>query len=231
MFENFKNMCLEIFEFDPVYFVSVPGLAWQACLKNIKVKLELIRDYDMLLMIEKGIRDGICQPIHRYAKANNKYLKNYDKNFESYLKYLDGNNLYGWAMSQKLPVNGFEWVKNLSKFNEDFLKKFDEISNAGYFLEVDIEYSKTLFNSHKDLPYLHERKKVEKVENLIFSIDDKEKYVIHIRALKKALNHDLKLKKVHRVIQFKQKAWLKSCIAMNTELRTETKINFEPGFF
>ena len=108
--------------------------------------------------------------------------KNYDKNFESYLKYLDGNNLYGWAMSQKLPVNGFEWVKNLPKFNEDVLKKYDEISNAGYFLEVDIEYSKTLFNSHKDLPFLHERKKVEKVENLIFSIDDKEKYVIHIRA-------------------------------------------------
>ena len=85
-------------------------------------------------------------------------------------------------MSQKLPVNGFEWVKNLPKFNEDVLKKYDEISNAGYFLEVDIEYSKTLFNSHKDLPFLHERKKVEKVENLIFSIDDKEKYVIHIRA-------------------------------------------------
>ena len=168
---------------------------------------------------------------NRYAKANNKYLKNYDKNIESYLKYLDGNNLYGWAMSQKLPVNGFKWVKNLSKFNEVFLKKYDENSNAGYFFEVDIEYPKTLFNSHKDLPFLHERKKVEKVENLISSIDDKEKYVIHIRALKQALNHDLKLKKVHRVIQFKQKAWLKSCIAMNTELRTETKINFEPGFF
>ena len=112
VFENFRNMCLEIYELDPVYFVSAPGLAWQACLKKTEVKLELITDYDMLLMIEKGIRGGICQAAHRYAKANNKYMKNYDKNIESsYIEYLDANNLYGWAMSQKLPVKGFKWVK------------------------------------------------------------------------------------------------------------------------
>ena len=78
----------------------------------------------MLLMIEKGIRGRICHGIHRYAKANNKYMKNYDKNIESsYLMYLDVNNLYGWALSQKLPVNGFEWVEKLSQFNEGFIKK------------------------------------------------------------------------------------------------------------
>ena len=94
----------------------------------------------MLLMIEKGTRGGICQATYRYAKANNKYMKNFDKNNESlYLKYLDANNLYGWAMSQKLSVNGFKWVKNLSKFNEDFIKTYDENSDKGYFLEVDIE--------------------------------------------------------------------------------------------
>ena len=229
VFENFRNMCLEIYELDPVYFVSAPGLAWQACLKKTEVKLELITDYDMLLMIEKGIRDGICQAIHRYAKANNKYLKNYDKNIESYLKYLDGNNLYGWAMSQKLPVNGFKWVKNLSKFNEDFMKKYDENSNTVYFLESVIEYPKTLFNSHKELPFLPERKKVEKVEKLICSIEDKEKYVIHIRPLKQALNHELKLKKAHRVIQFNQKAWLKPYI--NTKYRIEAKNEFEKNLF
>ena len=137
-------------------------------------------------------------------------MKNYDKNNESsYLKYLDANNLYGWAMSQELPINGFKWVKNLSKFNEDFIKKYEN-SNTGYLLEVDLEYPKTLFNSHKDLPFLPERKKVEKVEKLICSIEDKEKYVIHIRALKQALHHGLKLKKLHRVIQFIQKDWLKS---------------------
>ena len=112
VFENFRNKCLEIYELDPIYFASPPGLAWQICLKKTGVKLELITDYDMLLMIEKVIRGGICQAAHRYAKANNKYMKNYDKNIESsYIEYLDANNLYGWAMSQKLPVKGFKWVK------------------------------------------------------------------------------------------------------------------------
>ena len=125
VFENFRNKCLEIYELDPIYFVSAPGLAWQACLKKTEVKLELITDYDMLLMIEKGIRDKICEATYRYVKANNKSMKNYDKNIESsYSKYLDANNLYGWAMSQKLPINGFKWVKQEKnfKFNEDFMK-------------------------------------------------------------------------------------------------------------
>ena len=107
VFENFRNKCLEIYEFDPIYFLSAPGLAWQACLKRAEVKLELIADYT-----EKGIRNGICPATHRYNKANNKYMKNYDKNGESScIEYLDENNLYGWAMSQKLPINGFKWVK------------------------------------------------------------------------------------------------------------------------
>ena len=112
VFENFRNMCLEIYELDPIYFLSAPGLAWQACLKRTEVKLELITDNDILLMIEKGIRGGICQATHRYAKANNKYMKNYDKtNESSYIKYLDANNLYGWGISQKLLVNSLKWVK------------------------------------------------------------------------------------------------------------------------
>ena len=112
IFENFRNMCLNIYELDPVYFVSAPGLAWQACLKKTGVKLELLTDIDMLLMVEKGTRGGICQATHRYAKANKKYMKNYYKNIESsYIQYLDANNLYGWAMSQKLPVKDFKWIK------------------------------------------------------------------------------------------------------------------------
>ena len=117
----------------------------------------------MLLMVEKGIRGGICHAIHRCAKAINKYMKNYDKNIESsYLMCLDANNLYGWRMSQKLPVNGFKWIKNLSNFNENFIKNYDENSDKGYILEVDVEYPKNLFNLHMDLPFLTERKKIEK---------------------------------------------------------------------
>ena len=131
--------------FDLVYFVSAPGLAWQACLKKTKVELELLTDYDMILMIEKGIRGGICQASHRYVKANNPYMKNYDKNIESsYIEYLDANNLYGWVMSQKLPANDFKCIKKeeLSKFNEDFIKKCDKNCNIRYFCEVDIDYPK-----------------------------------------------------------------------------------------
>ena len=135
--------------------------------------------------------------------------------------YLDTNNLYGWAMSKKLPINGFKWENDLSIFNDSFIKSYNENSDVGYFLEVDMEYPKQLWSFHKDLPFLPERKKLEKVEKLVCSIEDKEKYVIHIRALKQALNHGLVLKDVHRVIEFNQEACLKPYIDMNTKLRTE----------
>ena len=113
VFNNFRDMCIKEYELDPAHFLSLPGLAWQACLKKTNIELELLTDYDMLLMVEEGIRGGICHSIHRYAKANNKYMKNYNSNEESsYIQYLDANNLYGWAMSKKLPVNGFKWLDN-----------------------------------------------------------------------------------------------------------------------
>ena len=99
VFENFRDKCIEIYGLDPAHFLSAPGLAWQACLKKTRVKLELLTDIDMLLIVEKGIRGEICHSMHKYAKANNKYMKNYDKDMESSdLEYLDANNLYGWAM-------------------------------------------------------------------------------------------------------------------------------------
>ena len=183
-------------------------------------------------MTDSEIRGGICQSVHRYTKANDKYMKNYNKSIESwYLMYLDANNLYGWAMSKKLPVSNFIWVDDLSRFTESFIKNCHENSDVGYFLEVDIEYPKQLWGLHKDLPFLAERKKLGNVEKLVTSIEDKENYVIHISALKQALNHGLILKKVHRVIQFNQEAWLKPYIDMNTKLRTEAKNDFEKDFF
>ena len=105
--ENFRQSCLKNYELDPAHFVSLPGLAWQACLKKTNVELELLTDYDMLLMVEEGIRGGICHAIQRYAKANNKYMKDYDKKKKpSYIQYLNANNLYGKAMTEKLPVRG-----------------------------------------------------------------------------------------------------------------------------
>ena len=189
-------IAFEKYQLDSTYFVSAPGLAWQACLTKTGVKLELITDYDMILMTEKGIRGGICHKTHWYAKANNKFMENYVKNIDSYIEYLDANNLYGWAMSQKLPINGFKWVKQkkLSNLNEDFIKNDDENSNKGYFLEVDIDYPKQLFNLHKDLPFLPESKKVEKVEKLICSIESKEKCYSH-KIFKISIKSRIKTKK------------------------------------
>ena len=123
VFENFRDMCIKEYELDPAHFLSLPGLAWQACLKKTNIELELLTDYDMLLLVEEGIRGGICHSIHRYTKASNKYMKNYNNNEESsYIQYLDANNLYGWAMSKKLPVNGFKWLDN-DEINEEYIKK------------------------------------------------------------------------------------------------------------
>ena len=128
----------------------------------------------MLLMVKKGIRGGIYHEIHRYAKANNKCIKNYNIDIEYlYLMYLDGSNLYGWGMFQILPVNCFKWMKNLSKFDEDFKKNYDVDCVKGYILEVDVEYPKNLFNLHSDLPFLAERTKIEKCNKLVCNLYDK----------------------------------------------------------
>ena len=145
VFKNFRKMCIKVYELDPAHFFSAPGLAWQACLKKTGVKLELRPDFDMLLMIEKGIREETCHAILRYAKANNKYMKDYNKDEEeSFLQYGDANNLYGFAMIQTLPADDFEFVKNLSKMDKDFIKNCDQGSDKGYILEVDVEYPKNL---------------------------------------------------------------------------------------
>ena len=136
VFENFRNKCLEVYELDPALFLSLPGLAWQACLKKTNVELELSTDYDMLLMVEEGIRGGICHSIHRCAKENNKYMKDHNKNMESsYIQYLDANNLYGWTMSQKVPKNNFKWVEGTSIINEEFIKIIMKIVTKDIFLK------------------------------------------------------------------------------------------------
>ena len=171
--KNLEINVLRYMDLILLIFLSTPGLAWQACSKKTEVKLELLTDINMLLMIEDGIRGGMCQSVHEHAKANNKYMKNYNKSIESsYLMYLDASNLYGWAMSKRLPINGFNWENDLSRFNETFIKICNETIDVGYFLEVDMEYPKHFWSFHKDPPFLPERKKLEKVEKLVCSIED-----------------------------------------------------------
>ena len=136
--------------------------------------VELITGFNILLMLEVGIRGGICHAILRYGKANNKYMNDYiEDEEESFLQFDDANNLYGFAMIQPLPVDGFDWMEYLSKIDEDFIKNYDEISDKGYILELDVECSKKLHDLQSDLPFLPERMKIQKCNKLVCNLFDK----------------------------------------------------------
>ena len=153
------------------------------------------------------------------------------KKESSFLIYTDYNNFYGKAMSEKLPVDGFEWVEDMPEIDENFIKNYFEDSNVGYFIEADIEYPKELHTLHSDLPFLPERMKINKCKKLVCNLYDKNDYVDHIRSLKQALNHGLKIKKIDKVLKFNQRAWLKSYIDKNTDLRKNAENDFEKDFY
>ena len=204
VFEDFRNTALKTFKLDPCYFVSTPGLAWESCKKLTNQKLELLTDMDMILLFEEGIRGGITQSVTKYATANNKYMSTYDKNKPSnFIQYLDANGLYGAAMLRPLPTGNFEWV-DPKEYNEETIKNIDIMGQKGYLFEVDIEYPRELWDKHKDLPFLAELRVINKTRKLVTTCQDKETYVVHISALQQALNHGLRLKKVHKVIKFDQ---------------------------
>ena len=186
VFENFRDLCLKIYGLDPVYYYTAPGLSWDACLKMTNIQLELLSDPNMLMMFEKGIRGGISIISNRYGEANNKYMgKGFDRNkLIKYLMYLDANNLYGCAMSMKLPTHGFKWLtsgemENL--YNNQIIQVWEK---NPCILEVDLKYPEELHDLHNDYPLCAERVKCENgVEKLIPNLRDKTKYVIHYKAL------------------------------------------------
>ena len=171
IFKNFRQSCLENYELDPAHFVSLPGLAWQACLKKTNAELELLIDYDMLLMVEEGIRGGIFHAVNRYARANNYYMKDYDKTKESsYIHYLDANNVYGAAMSKKLSIKGLKWLDNIERIDEEFIKEYNEINDKGYVIEADVEYPQELHDLHSDMPFLSKRMIINKTKKLVCNL-------------------------------------------------------------
>ena len=173
VFESFRNTCLKEYELEPCHFVSAPGLAWDSMSKITNVKLELLIDIDMLLLIEEGTTAGISQAIHKYATANNKYMKSFNNKLTSiFLQYLDKYNLYRWAMCKKLPIGGFKWI-NPNQYSEEKIKNYDEDGSTGAILKVDIEYPKELHHLHKDLPFLCEKRKLDKTSKLVTTLGDK----------------------------------------------------------
>lgn len=251
IFEQFRQVCLTHYQLYPAHYYTVPGLAWDAALKYTKVKLDTLYDVEMHQFLEQGMRGGISMISHRYAEANNKYLQEYDPEKPiSFIAYEDSNNLYGEAMVQSLPVGDFKWVPNQELSSLDVMTVDDE-ADTGYFLEVDLEYPPELHNLHSDYPLAPEKMlitsemlspyqqqlkedlvyKPAKVEKLVPNLWDKTKYPIHYRNLKFYLTQGLELQKIHRALQFKQEAWLRPYIELNTQLRAAAKTEFEKDFF
>ena len=214
-------------------------------------KLRLLGDIDIHLFIEKGMRGGVSYVARRYCKANNKYVKDYDMDKENtFIPYWDVSNLYGWAMSQYLPYDDFEWM------NEEEIDKVDfslvsEYSDVRYMLEVDLEYPKDLHDLHNDYPLAPEKLrvnndmlssycldiprkheiKVGEVNKLIPNLKDKSNYIIHYRNLQLYLLLGLKIVKIHRVLKFKQLDWLKEFVTFNTKKRIHATNSHEKDFF
>lgn len=229
IFENFRNSSLNAYGLDPAHYLTIPSLSWDAMLKYTQIELELLTDIDMLHFFKKGIRGGVSTCVKRMSKANNPMLNNY--NFSdplSYIVYLDATNLYGWAMKQYLPTGKFRWLheNEISTFS---LSDISHTSEYGYVLEVDLEYPYNLHDYHNDLPFCPENivPPNGKFPKLIPNLNNKSKYIIHYITLQQCLKHGLILKKIYRILTFKQSAWLEKYIDLNSKYRSEAKTKFD----
>lgn len=249
VFENFRNVAMEYYELDPCHYISLPSYAWDAMLKLTGVELENITNIDMYNMISKGLRGGISMITHRHARANNKYMKDYDNKQESsFITYLDANNLYGLAMTKYLPCEGFKFI---DAFNIDKVLSTYAENDTGYIVECDLEYPENIHDLHNEYPLAPESRIIKNdelsdyalslkekfklgnsnVPKLVPNLHDKNKYVLHYENLKYYLKQGMKLKQVYRIIEFKQKPFLKSYIDFNSSKRKVAKNDFEKDFF
>jgi len=254
IWENFKNVCYRIYNLDATYYYTAPSLSWDAFLKhnhdqakkeNKKFEIELLTDIDMMLMVEGGIRGGLSQISKRYAKANHEGMASYDKSKDdAYILYLDANNLYGYAMSQYLPIGSFRW--NSEEWTNDRILGLGDKDSVGYLFEVDLHYPQELHDLHNGYALAPElravynymlnewqqyQRKDTDCKKLISSFYDKKNYVVHYRLLKLYLKLGLKLTKVHRVLQFNQSNFMESYILKNTDERKKAANDFEKDFY
>ena len=249
VFENFRNLCQEQYGLDPAHYYTSPGVSWDALLKKTGVELELLTDLEKYLFVERGMPGGISMVSKRYSKANNPLVPDYDPSKPNkYIVYLDAINLYGWAMSKPLTKKNFKW-KRVLPTEEEILQKGETAEN-GWIVEVDLEYPQELHEEHNSFPLAPEKKQVKKrmdvglpkqlkdldlkppkCNKLLLTPQDKNNYVVHYRNLQFYLKQGMKLKRVHRVLEFEQECWMEPYIRMNTELRKNAKSDFEKNFY
>ncbi|XP_060859920.1 uncharacterized protein LOC132937114 [Metopolophium dirhodum] len=232
VFENFRDICLKTFNLDASYYLTAPGFAFDAMLSFTGVKLERLTDYLMLLMMENGIRGGVCQSVRRYARANLPDVDgiNYNKKKPHiYLAYFDCVNLYGKSMLASLPYKNFEWYNDLTLD----VTTIDDDAPIGYILEVDVDYPEKLHDIHSDLPFLPHNScpPNSKIIKLLTTLNNKSNYVVHYRLLKQAIHNGLKVVKVHKIIKFDQSKWLAPYVDKCTSMRVLAKNKFEYEFW
>ena len=262
IFEAFRNTAIINYDLDPSNghccskkeesywdaYYTLPNFAWDAMLKKTKVKLENITDVDMYLFFEQAIRGGTSLISHRYAKANNKYMRDYlQDEVSSYIIYLDANNLYGHAMIQNLPIGGYKWAT----IDKNFIKNYKD-GNKGYMIKCDLEYPVELHDLHNSYPLAvesrvikkselspyqlnqlntHNEKHNEKLKKLVPTLYDKKDYICHISNLQYYMKKGLKLIRIHSAVEFDQSPWLKTYIDFNTDMRTKSKNDFEKDLY
>ena len=248
---DYRRMAINQYKLDPLHYGTAPAFSYDAMLKYTNATPELVHDPDMYIFFERGIRGGVSVISHRHAKANNKYLKNYDETQpKTSIFYTDCCNLYGYAMSKPLPYSDFRWLTDHEIDNLDVVN-FDADVDNGMILEVDLHYPQHLHDDHADYPLAPEKLNItkdmlsnhakkfidnekfqfSKQERLAPNLYDKEKYIVHIKSLQQYLSLGLILTKVHRVISFHQKPWLKPYIDFNTEKRQKATSDHEKNFY
>lgn len=248
---DYRSMGMREYKLEVLYYGTAPSFSYDAMLKHTKAKPALLDDCEMYLFLERGIRGGISVISHRLATANNKFISDFEEtNEHTSLFYTDCSNLYGFAMQQLLPYDNFTWLTDKEIRDLD-VEKFDVEGKMGLILEVDLEYPHHIHDSHADYPVAPDMLEISSAQisdyskqflnshNITFSkqkrlapnLYDKEKYIVHIKNLQLYLSLGLVLKKIHRGIQFSQKAWLKPYIDFNTQKRQNAVSTHEKNFF
>ena len=212
---------------DPVYYYTLPGYSWDCMMKQTGVQLDVFApdQSDMCVMFEAGIRGGVSTIIHRYAEANNSYMKNYDPKKESiFIMYFDANNLYGWAMMEDLPTGNFKWMTSKELKN---WRKFLTMDGVGCTLVVDLVYDEKLHDMHKELPLAPEKFDGK----LIPHLNGRTEYVVYYKLLDQYVKLGLKFKKIHRGVSFDESPWMKPYIVGNSKLRAAALYGFDKDLF
>ena len=231
VFESYRKISRKHYGLDPAWHFTSPGFFWEAMLKYTGVKLEILKDIDMLQFVETGIRGGITQCVKRHAIANNSLVDEYDRlKPTNHIIYLDVNNLYGYAMKQPLPEGDFSWVEDVENFDYRNLPLY---GNYGWIFDVDIEYPSELHDEHADFPLFPETLSAPgcRVKKLMTTLNNKKHYVTHHVNLLQALQKNLNVIKVHRVLRFKQSLWLSTYMDFNTSERAKATTDFHKDYY